>query len=144
MAGENLHLEEAHPISHRRAILDDDGTSAWLYLTEPNSHKPVADAWVYNRIPAPAASTIKSYQGGPPPAALGYVTTTAICTHPAAFTWTFVWASNGDSVAVARDGKPVAFIIAGEGRGYSRELSKQGGWGSPWSDELFRQKFGSP
>ncbi len=47
MADENLFLEHQHPASRRLAVLEDDGTSVWLYLTEPDSRRPAADAWVY-------------------------------------------------------------------------------------------------
>ena len=44
MPDDNLFLEERHPVSCRVAVLEDDGTSAWLYLTDPGSGKPAADA----------------------------------------------------------------------------------------------------
>ncbi|MFC1759348.1 hypothetical protein ACFL2H_11385, partial [Planctomycetota bacterium] len=47
-------IDAQHPLSRRFAIFEDSGTSAWLYLTEPDTEKPSADAWVYNRIPAPS------------------------------------------------------------------------------------------
>jgi hypothetical protein len=143
VADENLFLEAEHVASGRFAVLEDDGTSAWLYLTEPDSRKPAADAWVYNRIAAPPTEAIKSYRGGPPPAAQGYASETAMCAHPAAHEWSFVWSSDGEAVAVAKDGVPVALIILGQKGGYSRELIKDGPWGHPWSDKLFRSKFGA-
>jgi hypothetical protein len=72
MSDENLFLDSQHSTSRRFAVLEDNGTSAWLYLTEPDSRTPVADAWVYNRIPAPSTKKILSYRGGPAPAAIGY------------------------------------------------------------------------
>ena len=141
MADDNLFLEAEHPASRRFAVLEDDGKSAWLYLTESNSRKPAADAWVYNRIAAPPTEAIKSYRGGPPPAAQGYASETALCDDPAAHEWSFVWSSDGEAVAVVKDGEPVAFVVLGQKGGYSRALTKDGPWGHPWSDELFRSKF---
>ena len=140
---ENLFLEDMHPASRRLAVLEDDGTSAWLYLSEPESRKPAADAWVYNRIAAPPPQAIKSYRGGPPPAAQGYASNAALCEDPTAHEWSFVWSPDGESVAIAKDGEPAALITVGEKRGYSRELLKDGPWGHPWSDELFQLKFGA-
>lgn len=142
MSDENLFLEHAHRESGLLAVLDDDGTSAWLYISEADSRKPLADAWVYNRIAAPSAEAIKSYRGGPPPAAQGYASENALCEDPSSHEWSFVWSSDGASAAVEKDGEPVAFIIGGQKGGYSRELVKDGPWGHPWSEELFRLTFG--
>ena len=141
MSNDNLFLENMHPVSRRLAVLDDDGTSAWLYITQPDSRKPAADAWVYNRIAPPPIEAIKSYRGGPPPAAQGYAGEDALCEDPPSHEWSFIWSADGESVAVAKDGEAVAFIIGGEKGGYSRELMKDGPWGHPWSEELFRSKF---
>ena len=124
MSDENLFLEHKHPASRRLAVLEDDGTSAWLYMTEPDSRKPVADAWVYNRIAAPPAEAIKSYRGGPPPAAQGYASKAALCEDPSSHEWSFLWSEEGESVAVVRDGQPVACIIGGSRR--SRESQGDG------------------
>lgn len=45
---------EQHPGSRRWVVFEDDGTSAWLYLTAPDEMRPAADCWLYNRVPAPA------------------------------------------------------------------------------------------
>jgi hypothetical protein len=143
MSDENLFLEHEHRESGRLAVLEDDGTSAWLYISEADSRKPIGDAWVYNRIAAPPTEAIKSFHGGPPPAAKGYASEAALCENPSSHEWSFVWSADGESVAVAKDGEPVAFIIGGEKGGYSRELVKDGPWGQPWSEKLFRLKFGA-
>lgn len=141
MSDEDLFLQDQHPASGRCAILDDDGTSAWLYLRETNSVKPIADAWVYNRIVAPSATEIQSYRGRPPPAVQGYASEAALCPVPAMHEWSFLWSSDGESVAVLKNGEAVAFIVAGTRGGYSRELIQDGPWGHPWSEETFRATF---
>jgi hypothetical protein len=138
MRNDNLFLEDQHPISRRFAVLEDDGTSAWLYLTEPGIRTPIADVWVYNRIEAPPTSAINAYRGGPPPAAQGYASSSALCHFPAMHQWTFTWSTDGESVAVLKDGKPVACIVSESKMGYSGELIADGPWGHPWSDEVFR------
>ena len=40
----DLFIDAQHSLSRRFAILEDNGTSAWLYLTEPDTEKPSADA----------------------------------------------------------------------------------------------------
>jgi len=134
-------LESQHSLSRRFAVFEDDGTSAWLYLTEPDMRKPVADAWVYNRILAPPTKEIQSYRGGPPPAAIGYASERALCHRPADHEWHFIWSPDGESVAIEKDGVPVACIVAAQKPGYSRELIKNGPWGNTWSEELFERTF---
>ena len=47
-------LGERHQLSGRTGTFEDDGTSAWLYLSAPGTTAVVADAWAYNRVPPPA------------------------------------------------------------------------------------------
>ncbi len=141
MPEQELFFDSKHSLSQRFAVFEDDGTSAWLYLTEPDSRKPVADAWVYNRVPAPPTKEIQSYRGGPPPAAIGYASDSALCPTPADHEWSFIWSTDGESVAIAKDGVPVACIVAAQKPGYSRELIKSGPWGNTWLDELFQRTF---
>src|SRR3954469_25209848 len=101
MPDENLFLEHEHRESGLVAVLEDDGTSAWLYLSEADSRKPIDDAWVYNRIDPPPAEAIKAYRGGPPPAAQGYASEDALCEAPLSHEWSFMWSQDGKSVAVA-------------------------------------------
>ena len=139
---ENLFLDEQHPISRRFAVLEDDGNSAWLYLTEPDSERPCADAWVYNRIAPPSREAVASFRPSPPPAAAGFACDTALCASPEKHEWAFAWSADGESVAVTKDGRPVACIIAGKKRGYSQELAEDGPWGHVWSDSVFAEAFG--
>lgn len=36
-------ISDYNEISKRWTVFEDDGISGWLYLTEPNSKKPIAD-----------------------------------------------------------------------------------------------------
>lgn len=141
MSDDNLFFQSQHPKSLRHAILEDDGTSAWLYLTEPDELKPVADAWVYNRIKAPSREEVKSFRGGPPPAAEGFAGSEALCSDPQDYQWALLWSDAGDSVAVVRDGMPLACIVSGHERGFSRNLVSDGPWGTTWSDEVYSDTF---
>ena len=143
MADEMLFLENEHAGTQRIAILEDDGISVWLYLTESGTRRPIADAWVCNRITAPPTQAIKSFRGGPPPAAQGYASDSAICEDPLAYEWSFLWSLDGEAVAVFKDDQAVAFVAVGQKGGYSRELVKKGPWGKPWSESLYEMIFGS-
>lgn len=141
MSDHDLFQDEQHATSLRYAIFEDDGTSAWMYLTEPDLPKPIGDAWVYNRVAAPATADIESFRNGPPPAAEGFASKSARCASPEDYEWTFLWSADGDAVALCKDGEPVAMIVAGKQGGFSRELIKDGPWGHPWSDKVFEQTF---
>jgi hypothetical protein len=134
-------LNEKHPVSGRHAILEDDGKTGWLYLTEAKSLKPVGDVWVYNRVPAPAPEQIKQFRGGPPPAPIGHALPSGQCMNPNDLKWSFLWSPDGESVAVIQNSTPTAFVIGGKKRGHSLHLQKTGPWGEKWSEELYSKIF---
>jgi len=139
MNDEELFLGEEHPKSGRTATFEDDGTSAWLYLSERKSPQIAADAWVFNRIPAPKSADIEKYRGGPPPAAKEYAGPRALCANPADHDWQFLWSADGESVAILQDGIALAMIAKGKGPGFSRHLKKSGPWGRPWDEVRYQR-----
>jgi hypothetical protein len=143
MQSEELFQTEQHPMSRRNATIEDDGICAWLYLTEPATTRPIADVWVYNRIESPPMEQIPSFRPSPPPAAAGYASEMARLLTPLQSNWTFIWSSNGDSVALFRDDEPHAFILAGQKLGYCRLLVKDGPWGKIWDEKVFEATFQS-
>jgi hypothetical protein len=139
---EELFLGEQHPVSGRRGTFEDNGTSAWLYLSEPDTPRVIADAWVYNRVPPPPVSQVNSYRPGPPPAAEGFAGPEAVCLDPSACHWELRWSADGESVAVLRDGVPLALIARAGRPGYSRLLAKSGPWGSVWEEAIYAAVMG--
>jgi hypothetical protein len=135
-------LSERHPVSWRWAILEDDGRSAWLYLTEPDRPDPVGDCWIYNRIPAPDPSEIAAFRPGPPPAACGFAGPEALVHDPEVSRMRLQWAGDGGAVALLADGRPLGFIVAGERRGSSRNLARTGPWGNTWDQARYEATFG--
>jgi hypothetical protein len=142
VADDRPFLTEMHGASRRRATLEDTGVVAYLYLSAPESRAIVADAWVYNRVSAPSTAQLSSFRPGPPPAAEGYADADARLTQPTRCAWSFIWSADGESVAVCADGLPLAFIRAGDRRGFSRHLARSGPWGEPWSREIYAATFG--
>jgi hypothetical protein len=136
----SLHTEQ-HPGSLRWAVFEDDGVSAWLYLTRPEETRPVADCWIYNRVPAPPLARIHDYRSQPPPASAEYVAEGAQRLEARAPDVRFAWSQDGESVAVLIDGVSAGFIVAGSRRGCNRQLTRPGPWGNPWDDGLYRQTF---
>lgn len=135
---DTLFLSERHPTSGRTATAEDDGTSAWLYLSEPGGPRVVADAWVYNRVPPPPRERVASYRPAPPPAAEGFAGPDALCPDPAAHRWSLLWSADGESVALVRDGVPLALVARAGRPGYSRLLARPGPWGAPWDEAAYR------
>jgi hypothetical protein len=141
MSSEDLFVSEQHPVSRRWAILEDDGTVAWLYLTEPDTQKPAADCWLYNRVKAPP--TFSSELGQAPVAPATHVANDAAAEPPDERDVWFKWSSDGQSVAVHFDKDLVGFIAAKHRRGFSRNLSNEGPFGSPLNRDLYEQLFGA-
>lgn len=131
-----LFLSERHSISGRTATIEDYGRCAFLYLSEPNSLRPVGDCWLYNRIPAPKPSEVKNFRPNPPPAAQGYAGENALMPLPDAADIEFRWATDGDTVAVLHQGTPLGLLVAGE-KGMSLHLLKSGPWGEPWDQQKY-------
>ncbi|HLW67198.1 MAG TPA: hypothetical protein VKS79_17930 [Gemmataceae bacterium] len=139
-------LAEFHNLSRRHCWIDDDGCSAWLYLTEPaadsaTSAPIAADAFVFNHGNPIDPERVQEYRGTQPPLCVGFASTEAICSAPGKFSWSLLWSDDGESVAVLRDDAPLAFILNGEKRGYSKAIEKVGPYGNPWSKELFERTF---
>lgn len=138
---QEVFLSSQHPQSKRWAILEDDGTSAWFYITAPDSEKPVADCFVYNRIPPIEPEKLQDYLNGPPPVTTRYAGPAAYQPNPKQEQFEIAWAGGGESAAVLMDGKPIAFILQGQNHGYSSNLTAEGPFGHPWNQKLFDQTF---
>ena len=137
----NLFLSEQNTVARRYAVLKDDGQTGWLYLTHPDATQPMADVWVFNRVPPPRHEQIRSYAPSPPPAPVGYAGDFGLIEAPLKFRWLFIWSDDGEAVAVAKDGHPIAFILASRKHGFSRNLMRDGRWGMMWSEEAFEKTF---
>ena len=48
---QDIFLQEQSPVSRRYAIFEDDGKTAYLYLTRPGELKPIKEAVAYSRVP---------------------------------------------------------------------------------------------
>ena len=143
-------IDQYNATSKRRAIFAEETTSAWLYLTRPDDVEVdgtaiAGDAFVHNRVQAPmAGEDLRQYAPDPPPATEDHIAASdrALCENAHQHNWDFLWSDDGQSVTILRDELPMAMIISGCERGYSRNLQKHGPWGSPWCDEVFERAFG--
>jgi hypothetical protein len=126
-------ISEQHPSSRRHAIFEDDGTSAWLYLTAPDEPRPVADVFVYNRR-TPVDRVGDSDRSHPPPIVTEFAAPGAVVDAPERSVWRLRWSADGHSVALERDGVVVALIPSGQRRGFSSAIVADCPWGAPLRD----------
>lgn len=139
---QDLFLSEQHPISRRWAVIEDDGRVAWLYLTEPDTPKPAADCWLYNRVPPPPH--FESARGEAPVVPGTHAGVDATIQPPPVESVRLRWSHDGESVAVFFDAELVGFIVKGQKRGFSRHIRVSGPFGSVLDTELFQRVFEEP
>ena len=139
---DSIFLSEQPPATRRWAILEDDGVSAWLYITEPYAEKPAAHCFVYNRIPPIPGSDIAKYRNGPPPVTVSYASEEAHWPTVDEQDLGVTWSEDGSVAVASLAGEPVAMLRVGERRGYSKALSKEGPFGKPWNDDVDRMLEG--
>jgi hypothetical protein len=135
---QDLFVSEQHPVSRRWAIIEDDGRVAWLYLTEPDRQDPVADCWLYNRVPTPPE--FESAPGQSPVVPQTYVGLEPMQV-PAWESIHLGWSVDGESVAVLFQAHLLGFIAHGLKRGFSRHIRVSGPFGNVLDTELFQKIF---
>jgi len=128
---EELFLSAQEPTSGRWAILEDDGTSAWLYVTEPDSRKPVADCLVYSRVAPVSDAELKAHRGGPPPISARFSSAEAVVDAPSGAAIELTWTPDGRAAVVTINSELWAKVVVAEGRGSSRAISRSGPFGDP-------------
>ncbi|MEM1452898.1 MAG: hypothetical protein AAF726_11055 [Planctomycetota bacterium] len=140
-----MFLTSHNEASDRHAVLEDDGTSCWLYLTAAGQRTPERDCFVYSPIePAEELNTEAIREGAPPVLVRSAASKESVIRDAVEADFSFTWSSDGESVAVQRRGVPIAMIARGENRGHSRALAVSGPHGEPWNRALFEQTFGMP
>ena len=139
----NIFLQERSPASGRYAILEDDGKTAFLYLTEPNALKPIRDAVVYSRV-APVSKVdwerIKT-TGDTPQLPADLAGPSAVILSPKASRFKLKWSRDGQSVAVLLDGSPMAMATMNEKIGYSKAVKKDSPLGRVWDQQRYQALF---
>jgi hypothetical protein len=138
---EPLLVSEQNIRSHRWAVVADEGASVWLYLTESNGQRPVADCWLLNTVHAPKNLEAYSASKAPPPATRQYVDANAQAAAPRETAVRFQWSEDGESVAVFIKDEIFGFIAAGQKRGFSRHLVAEGPFGCPFDERLYGRLF---
>ena len=138
----DLFVSEQHEISRRNVVVEDDGTVGWLYLTEPDGLDFASVVWVYNRIRAPVGVDKEKYYESPPPCCQGFAGPEAMMDTPREEDVQFEWGDDGNAVALFIQGRLMAVAVAGSKYGYSRNVIKDGPWGSPLDKRIYRRLIG--
>lgn len=138
---ERLFISALDAGSGRNAILEDDGFSVMLYLTEPNLKKVAADCYVYSVVSPTTKLVSPNGRHGPPVLMQRYATDVAMKSHVPRHDHRLEFSSDGHSVAVIVGEEPWAFIVANKRLGYSKSVSIEGPFGHPWDEELFEALF---
>jgi len=126
--------------SKRWAVLEDDGVSAWLYLTEPNSEKPIADCWIYNRVRVSSKEDMAKYSI-PYPAICSVTDDNAVYDDVDQSILSFLWSKNGESVCLFYGNICLGYICENDKLGYSFHLTNKSTWGNVFDLALFKKTF---
>ncbi len=142
--GTTIFLDEQHPVSGRHVIFQLDGHSGWLYLSGSGEQAPEKDAFVFSTGEMVSLEeALSAAQAGIPPALVReYASEQAVIADAHADEFFFWWSSDGESVALMRQGEPLAMIDAESEHGYSKALGLSGFYGMPWQQEHYESRFG--
>ena len=140
---EEIFITDNNPITKRWAILEDNGNSAWLYLTKSGTQQPEKDAFVYSPIQPAESFDVEEIKekGTPPILPKELATDSSVILNAKSKEFSFNWSKDGESVSVLYKGKPISMIVKGTERGYSTSLSKNGFFGLPWDQSVYDKNF---
>ncbi len=140
---EDIFISDYNPSSKRYAILEDNGYSAWLYLTKTGTQKPEKDAFVYSPVQPIEKLNIEEIKqkGTPPILTKDLATKSAVIIDAKSNDFKFVWAVDGESVSVLYRGLPMAMIVKETERGYSTSINKKGFFSLPWDTAIYDKYF---
>jgi hypothetical protein len=129
-------------ISHRHAMLSEDGPTSWLYLHAPSDDREIpgqvdATCFAYNRIDPIDVKDVKKYRPDPPPIAQGYASDRAVCRNSENHRWMIIWSMDGEAVVLMRDDETWGLVSLQAPRGFSKAIQIEGPWGNPWSNEVY-------
>jgi len=137
-----LFKDECHPVSGRCVILEDNGNSAWLYLTPKSGEGIEKVAFAYSPIePTDELNKEEIAKGNPPVLYKKLASLDAVIDSAKEVDFTFKWSSNGESITLLYKDKPIAMIHEEYQRGFSIALSEQSGFGEPWNQKVYSSEF---
>lgn len=140
----DIFISSHNAVSNRFAVFEDNEKVAFLYLTEVGSQKPVRDVIAYSRVPPVEKidwAKIKEI-GETLPLEKELASFEAVIPSPSEKEFSFKWSSDGNAVALLRNGSPICFVSALDKYGYSRAVSKSSNLANAWNQKAYEQLFG--
>jgi hypothetical protein len=138
---EGPYLSFVSNASGRHATLEDDGYSAWLYLTSQSKYEVIATCFVYSRVELPEHRVTPFGTSAPPLLIRQHATSVAVQPNVPAESLRLEFSPDGNSAVVFLRGDPWAFITYDQKHGYSKSLSVAGPFGYPWDEQLYHEHF---
>lgn len=122
-------------------IVENNEFSVWAYMVNSDG-KIINDAFVCSPI-IPEENLDEDYikLGNPPKLCTEYATQSAYYPLVSEMDISVKFSDNGDCCIFLKN-EPIAAIYLKESRGFSKSISKVGGFGNPWSNKLFLNTFG--
>ncbi len=140
---EDIFISSHNAESNRFAVFEDNEKVAFLYLTEAGSQKPIKDAIAYSRVPPVEKVDWEKIKetGDIPPLEKGLASAEAVIPSPKEKEFSFKWSTDGNSVALLRNGSPICFASTHEKFGYSRAVSKSSNLANAWDQKAYEHLF---
>ena len=120
--------------SGRQAVVEQNGTSAWLFITDSNG-EPVADCFLYD-VPG-----VSPKEDAPPPLEPRFASAEQVRMPVDEDDVKIIWSEDGNAVAARIHGKVAGFIDSNGLRGYSRAVNEDCPWAHRFDEALFRKLF---
>jgi hypothetical protein len=138
-----IFIHSRNALSARLAIFEDDGQVAYVYLTKPGTQKPEKDVIAYSRVPpAPKVDwNIIGKAGNPPPLPQDVASASAVIPRPVAREFSLKWSTDGNIVALLRNGVPIAFVSASAKLGFSKAIARPSPIANPWDQSAYDAAF---
>ena len=94
---EDIFITDNNPTTKRWAILEDNGNSAWLYLTKPATQQPEKDAFVYSPVQPIEELNIEEIKekGTPPILTKALATASSVILNAQSGDFSFNWSQLG-------------------------------------------------
>ncbi|WP_156029285.1 hypothetical protein [Shewanella sp. 38A_GOM-205m] len=138
----DIFIEQKNEVSGRFAIIEENGTSAWLYLMPASGKGIDRDAFVFSPIePAEKLNIDEIKNGDTPILTKSVASESAVITNVTESELSLEWSKDGHSVAVLYKNKPIAFIDSVQKASYSKALKIESFFGKPWDQNTYNEIF---
>ena len=134
-------IESHNSVTNKKAILEDNDRSCWLYLIDSNGQIE-RDTFVYSPIePNETLDKEKIQNGMPPELITSLASSEAILKNSQEEDFELKWSNDGNSIFVLHNKVPITMLLTTHKYGFSKALKVKSGFGHPWDKELFKDYF---